>query len=151
MRVLVAAHDAGGAEVVSSWLRRGGVLRECSCVAEGPAETVFRRKLPDLDYISRDDALRRLPEHDLVLTGTSGLADLERVVIRAAREAGVRSATFLDHWHSYETRFRCGDSLVLPDEIWVGDDAAMKLAREQFPATTLKYEPDPHMAEVVEQ
>ncbi len=42
---------------------------------------------------------------DLVLCGSSGASDLERVVVRAARAAGVRCAVWLDHWVNYPARF----------------------------------------------
>lgn len=147
--ILVASHDAGGAEVVSSWLRQRGLARRCHCVVDGPAVGIFGRKHPDLTYASCAEALERMTGYGFVLTGTSGQADLERVVIRAARAAGVRCAAFLDHWTAYVARFTLGESVVLPDEIWAGDEQAVRLAREAFPAATVRHVPNPYMSEIV--
>jgi hypothetical protein len=41
--IAVVSHDAGGAEILSSWLRR---CAEPYCVVlDGPAQVIFQRKL----------------------------------------------------------------------------------------------------------
>ena len=102
----------------------------------GPAERIFARKLPELRPL---DALPPLEGFDLVLTGTSAAANLERDVLRAAR--GVRSAAWLDHWIGYRERF---DS-VLPDELWVSDEHAAALARRTVPGPEIKVVGNPHL------
>ena len=122
LKLLVAAHDAGGAEIIAAWLRRG---RTAQLWLDGPARGVFARRLPELAPLpdAPDPA-----GFDLVLCGSSGVADHERVLVRAARDAGVRSVVWLDHWVNYAARFD-----VLPDELWVCDEHAARIARETVP------------------
>ena len=129
--LLVACHDAGGAEIVSSWLRRRPDADAVPCLLEGPARAIFARKLgPALRTV---DALPSLDGLGLVLCGSSADAPLERGVVRAARAAGVRSAVWLDHWVNYPQRFVLDGAAVLPDEVWVADEHAERLAAETLP------------------
>src|SRR5215207_3287681 len=108
--LLVACHDAGGAEIVSSWLRRRPDASSVPCLLDGPARAIFERKLGPA--LRRVDALPPLEGLELVLCGSSGEADLERHVLRAARAAGVRSAVWLDHWVGYAPRFVLDGEIV---------------------------------------
>src|SRR4051812_17830118 len=131
MRLLVACHDAGGAEIVSSWLRHRRDDPPAACLLDGPARAIFARKLGSA--LRQVDRLPPLDGFDLVLCGSSGEADLERRVVRTARAAGVRSAVWLDHWINYRQRFVLDGELVAPDEVWVSDEHAARLAAEALP------------------
>jgi len=120
--------------VISAWLRRG---RTAELWLDGPARAVFARKLPGAVPL---DALPPLAEFDLVLCGSSGAADHERAVVRAARAAGVRSAVWLDHWVNYAARFD-----RLPDELWVCDEPAARIARETVPGPPVLVKGNPYL------
>jgi hypothetical protein len=147
--VLLVAHDAGGAEVVSSWARRSG-RRDLRILADGPARDVFARKLP-APRVAAEFLESAIGEASAVLTGTSWASDLERRAIRAARERRVHVASFLDHWVNYPQRFASGAETVLPDEIWVGDEDALAIARRHFPAELLRLEPNPYFEDIREE
>jgi hypothetical protein len=101
---------------------------------DGPALDIFSRKLPTFANNGRDHLERVVLDSDWVLTSTSHPADLERRAIAAAKRCGIRTASFVDHWVNYPPRFETEDgSLLLPDEIWVGDDYAAALVRHHFP------------------
>jgi hypothetical protein len=143
VNLLVACHDAGGAEIVSSWLRRRPDADAVPCLLKGPALRVFARKLgPDLRTVT---ALPPLDPIDLVLCGSSADDPLERRVVRAARAAGVRSAVWLDHWVNYAGRFVLDGELVLPDEVWVADEHAQRLAAETLPGVGLRLCGNPYL------
>jgi hypothetical protein len=57
MHVAIVSHDAGGAEILSSWLNRA----TCSAcvVVEGPAEAIFRRKCPQAEFLTRRRARKK--------------------------------------------------------------------------------------------
>jgi hypothetical protein len=137
MRLLVVCHDAGGAEIVSSWLRRQGDEHDATLLLDGPARAIFAAKVP---YAPRAQASPELNEFDLVLCGSSGAADLERRAVRAARDAGVRSAVWLDHWTNYAARFD-----LLPDEVWVTDEHAARLAEEALPGAAVRIMGNPYL------
>jgi hypothetical protein len=142
-RTLVVAHDAGGAEVLSSYVRRNGV--DGLFVLAGPALTVFQHKLGAVQLATLADAL---PQCDRLLCGTSWQSTLELEAIAAARAHGLPSAALLDHWVNYRARFERGAQLTLPDEIWVGDSMAMAMARDALPETTLRQIDNPYVADL---
>lgn len=149
MQILVVAHDAGGAEVVSSWVTRQ-LNRHCfEFLLEGPARAAFARKLGDVASLSRADAFNRLPEFDLILTGSGWATDLEKRALQLARARGVRSATYLDHWTEYRRRFELNSQHVLPTEIWAGDRHALELAKRLFPEVPVRLEPNRYFEDMV--
>ena len=134
MKLLVACHDAGGAEIVAAWLARRRGEDQLQCVLGGPAVRNFRRRLGD-----SLEPLPELPELeglDFVLCGSSGPWGPERRAVRSARAAGVRCAVWLDHWVFYRERFMLDGDLVVPDEIWVTDAYAAERAAAAVPART---------------
>ncbi len=150
-RLLVAAHDAGGAEVVAAWLRQaaGGDYSRVAFALAGPAVRVFRGKLGDIAQVAPEEALAAVAGYDRVLTGTGWGSELERRTIAAAKEAGVRVAAYLDHWTNYRERFVLDGDLVLPDELWAGDEHAYLLARQVFPSVPVVLEPNRYFADAV--
>lgn len=142
----VVSHDAGGAEVLASYIARS--KETCKFVLEGPALNVFKRRLGDIEVITLEDALK---ECETFLCGTSWQSDLEWRAIASAKAAGKHSCAFLDHWGHYRERFIRGGSEVLPDEIWVGDTSAVHLARAIFPGIPLKFVANPYFEDIREQ
>lgn len=135
----VVSHDAGGAEVVSSYLRQHP--QEARFVLEGPAVHIFERKLGPLARHTLDEALHGADE---LLCGTSWQSPLEFDAIARARRAGVRSVAFLDHWQNYRDRFERDGVTALPDALWVGDEDAKWIATAQFPDTPVRLVPNPY-------
>jgi hypothetical protein len=143
MKLLVACHDAGGAEIVAAWLARRRDEDELQCVLGGPAVRIFARRLGDtIEPLPELPALAGL---DLVLCGSSAISDLERRAVRAARAAGVRSAVWLDHWVFYRERFLLDGELVAPDEVWVGDADGARRAREAVPGARVVVQGNPYL------
>jgi hypothetical protein len=146
VRLVAVCHDAGGAEQVAAWIARRRDELALTCVLGGPAAAVFARRL--------GAALRTLPAlpplagADLVLCGSSGAADLERRAVRAARAAGVRSAVWLDHWRGFRVRFLLDGELVLPDEVWVSDEYAERLARAELPEADVRLVGNPYLEDM---
>jgi hypothetical protein len=135
----IVSHDAGGAEILSSWLRQNP---QPYCLAiDGPAISIFQRKLGNLKIYSLIDAIDLC---DWVLCGTSWQSDLEKQAIVRARSAGKKVIAFLDHWVHYSERFQLGDVTTLPDEIWVGDVEAKRLAQKIFPKIKVVLIPNPY-------
>lgn len=139
----IVSHDAGGAEILSSYVRQRGV--EAEFVLRGPAEKVFARKLGSITRAELGQVVQRA---ESVLTGTSWQSDLEIDAIRVARKLGKRSVSFIDHWINYGERFTRGAETHLPDEIWVGDSIAEGIAKRHFPATPVKVVDNPYFADV---
>jgi hypothetical protein len=143
-RVLVVSHDAGGAEVLSSWLK--GIVHyppqsRIHYLLDGPAKEIFSRKLGVGSQTSIDVA-----SYDEIVTGTSGAANLERDVVREAREKGVYVTTWLDHWKNYPQRVH-----VAPDQFWVSDEHAERLAQLTWPTAKVARFANPYLEEIADE
>ncbi len=139
----LVSHDAGGAEILSSYLRRQSV--PAVCVLGGPARSIFARKCAALREAELDAALAGA---SFVLCGTSWQSDLEWQALRRARSLGIPTAAFLDHWVNFRERFVRNAEQHLPDEIWVGDEYARGIARAAFDGLPVKLVDNPYVDDV---
>ncbi|MDA9199959.1 hypothetical protein N9O47_02485 [Candidatus Pelagibacter sp.] len=144
--VTIVSHDAGGAEILSSWLRRNNCL--ASVVAFGPAENIFKRKCPKADFTSLDKALTK---SNWLLCGTGWQTSFERHAIIQGRDLGMKTVAFLDHWVNYRERFDENGRIVLPDEIWVGDSDAERIAHSLFDKTPILLKPNPYLQDLLDE
>ncbi|MES2413939.1 MAG: hypothetical protein V4614_09070 [Pseudomonadota bacterium] len=141
--IAAVSHDAGGAEILSSWLRR---CDEPYClVLEGPAKEIFQRKVGGHQPMSLADAIK---QSDWVLCSTSWQSSLERQAIKLAKAGGKKAVAFLDHWVNFAERFQEEGVAVWPDEIWVGDVEAEKIARACFAGVKIVLEPNPYFEDL---
>jgi len=141
--IAVVSHDAGGAEILSSWLRQN---KQPYClVLDGPAIAIFQRKLGNCEIHSLAHAIELC---DWVLCGTSWQSNLERHSIAQAKVDGKRVIAFLDHWVNYHERFQLDGVPVHPDEIWVGDVDAQKMAQNIFPEIKVVLTPNPYLKDL---
>lgn len=139
----VVAHDAGGAEIISSYIRQQGL--DCSYCLEGAARGVFARKLGSVE----NRPLEALVDScEWILCGTSFLSDLEWRALGLAKAAGKRSVAFLDHWVNYRQRFFRHGDWHFPDEIWVGDEIGESLARKECPGINTALVPNPYFLDI---
>jgi hypothetical protein len=137
--IAVVSHDAGGAEILSSWLRQN---KQPYClVLGGPAIAIFQRKLGNCKI---DPLAKAIDLCDLVLCGTSWQSNLEKQAIAKAKVAGKKVIAFLDHWVEFEGRFQNQGVNVFPDEIWVGDMDAKIIAKKCFPEVAVVLKSNPY-------
>jgi hypothetical protein len=142
----VVSHDAGGAELISSYVRQQHL--SCLYVLEGPALRVFERKLGPVQTVSLEEAVARASS---LLCGTSWQSELEFNALALAREADKPAMVFLDHWVNYRERFTRGADVHLPDEIWVGDNMAKELAARLLPGVPLRLVENPYFRDLREE
>lgn len=143
--VAAVCHDAGGANQIISWLRAHCDGTSVRAVMKGPAERLWQRAFPTCS--PQEDIGSAIEGADVVLTGTSWGSDLEHEARGMARNVGVRSVTALDHWVNYPSRFQRGDTVIWPDEFWVVDHYARRLAEECFPGAIIRQQPNEYLAE----
>lgn len=139
----VVACDAGGAEVVSSYLRRSGA--EFECCLDGPARDVFARKFGEIAAAPLETLVETA---EWILCGTSFPGDLEWRVFALARSRGRRCVAFLDHWTNFRQRFFRHGAGHFPDEIWVGDEAALEIAGRELPEVPAVVVENPYLLDV---
>jgi len=142
-QVAVVSHDAGGAEILSSWLNHNSP--NASVAVSGPAELIFSRKCPQIKFLTLNEALYKCT---WLLCSIGWQSTFERFAIARGRSLGKKTVVFLDHWVNYRERFEDGYCSVLPDEIWVGDSDAERIARSQFIETPILLKPNPYFEDL---
>ncbi len=142
----VVAHDAGGAEIISSYIRRQGL--SCVFCVDGAAISVIARKLGDVRALPLEALVE---QSDWILCGTSFLSDLEWRAIGLARQAGKRCIVALDHWVNYRQRFTRHGTWHWPDEVWVGDEIAVGIATETLPGIPLALVPNAYFMDIQDE
>ncbi|MBU1019256.1 MAG: polysialyltransferase family glycosyltransferase [Patescibacteria group bacterium] len=148
-KILVVSHDAGGANILASYVKKHEKEYGFICYVEGPAKEIFRKnkikyKLAESKAVSKENP-------DVVLTGTSGSSMVELDFINAAKKEGIKTVSYLDHWVNHKQRFRFpekGWEENLPDEIWAGDKYCYEDAKELFPNQTVKFVKNPYFEEI---
>jgi hypothetical protein len=127
--LVLAAHDAGAANIIFGWLKAFPDL-SVRAAMEGPARTIWERTFPDRPLTPLDAALDGAAQ---MLSGTGWASRFEHEARQQARRSGIPAIAVVDHWVNYRQRFvRNGDEL-LPDEIWVSDRYALDIASDEFP------------------
>ncbi len=127
--VLIASHDAGGANLLACWCKDWEKKVNLFYKVEGPALKIFNDL--GLAYIT----LQNFPNPstiDAVITSTGWQSNLEYNAILWANQYQIPVSSYLDHWVNYESRFIRSDLKVIPNEIWVGDQDSLALALDVF-------------------
>ncbi|MDC0074881.1 hypothetical protein OAK17_08520 [Alphaproteobacteria bacterium] len=137
--VAIISHDAGGAEILSSWVSTSN-YSSLVC-AEGPAINIFKRKNKNFKNNSLNYTIDKC---DWVLTGTSSKSELEINAIILAKSKNKKVITFLDHWKNYKKRFLANGDLNYPHEIYVGDEDAEILAKKTFKSIPVSLVKNPY-------
>ncbi len=145
-KVIVVANDAGGAEAMVPYLSAHDDRYRFIVFAAGPAKRVFEREGIETRPIEDDEkriARKLLPYEDaaFALLGTGWMTLIERRALLALKEARVRTIVFLESWEHYRERFGYPDKdwkRCLPDEIWVGDDVAKRMAERLLPGIPVR-------------
>ncbi len=142
----VVAHDAGGAEIISSYIRRHKL--DCAFHLEGAAVAVIARKLGETQTLPLDELVA---QSEWLLCGTSFLSDLEWRTIGLARKAGKRCVVVLDHWVNYLQRFLRYGEWHWPDEVWVGDETAERIAAVTLPDIKRSLVPNAYFMDIQDE
>jgi hypothetical protein len=149
-KILIVSHDAGGAEILSSWVRHHAEYKYYF-ILDGPATEIFQRKMSILKNSPKSLLNTFIQKTDWVLTGTSWASDLEKIAILLAQKQKRKVVSFLDHWKDYPQRFEYEGQSCFPDEIWVGDEDALKIARNFFSQEKLRLVPNPYFQDIKDE
>lgn len=133
-KVLIASHDAGSANLLSNWAKNYGYTYDYDFLLKGPAIKIFKQNFPKI-IIKK--SIPKNQNYIFVITGTSLISRLEIDVINSFKKK-IKTIAFIDHWINYKKRFIKNNKYILPDEIWVTDIIAFKLAKKIFKKITIK-------------
>ncbi len=147
--VAVVCHDAGAANLLIAELTHSPAAPDWVLpVMEGPARRLWEAAgAPFGPPQPLDAALARA---QAVVSGTGWASNFEHQARVQARERGLPSAAVIDHWVNYVERFEHDGSTVLPDEIWVYDADAKRIANAQFPGLPVRLRTNHFLADQVE-
>ena len=145
--VAVVAHDAGAANHMLAWLRTSGRADIIPCLS-GPALTLWRQEYGECPQTKLADAVASAKT---LVSGTGWASDAEHEARRLARPLGIKSIAVVDHWTNYRERFIRDGEEILPDEIWVSDAYAKKIAQTAFPNTKIVQQPNAYLAHLVQE
>lgn len=154
-KIIVACHDAGGAELIAAYI----VHRQSSdvfiCFVSGPAVAVFERHKIVAHIYSGESIISLLRPHvdaSYVLTGNSWASSFETDFRFAAKKIGLKTVVCLDYWLRCRERFgypRRAWQQYLPDEIWIGYPLPRRDAQLFFPKTPVRIIPNFYLREGV--
>ena len=131
--IAVVVHDAGAANIIFSWMNK--TSHTFQVYAEGPAASLWRNYFPEA-YL-RNSLSDALDGAVTLVSGTGWASSLEHNARLSAKQMGIYSIAVIDHWVNYQPRFVRNGVVCLPDEIWVTDDFAYKIALETFRDSTV--------------
>lgn len=147
-KIAVVCHDAGGAEIISSWLKNNSI--KFSAYLEGPATKIFEKKFSNYNY-NNNNLGEMIKNSEWLLCGTSWQSDLENIAINISRMHKKKSVSFLDHWVNYKERFAYKNNFSFPDEIWVGDSIAKNIAQNIFSNISIKEMKNEYLIDIQKQ
>jgi hypothetical protein len=145
--IAVVAHDSGAVNHIIAWSKNVDRKKMCVCLA-GPALLLWESSFPHASISTLSDALSNAKS---LLSGTGWASDLEHEARKMARKLGIKSVAVVDHWTNYRNRFIRNGEEVLPDEIWVVDNHAQKIAETEFPSTHIVQLPNLYLDSLVKE
>lgn len=125
--IAVICHDAGSANVIKHWFE--GVDEGVHYFLYGPAKKIWDSNKAQV-YL---DTELKLHHFGCLVSGTGWASAVEHNARIQAALLGLKSVAVLDHWVNYSSRFERSGLIQFPDELWVADHAAHKIAKETFP------------------
>lgn len=129
----IASHDAGGAEILSHWLLSNNIKFKASL--KGPSLNVYHKNIGLIKNYSVSELINQC---NLLITSTSWQSNHELQAIKLAKEKGIYTISYIDHWCNYRERFLEKGIECLPNEIWVCDKYGLKIASSLFTNVVIK-------------
>ncbi len=143
-KIAICSHDAGGAEVLSSLIKKEN--RKFYFVLSGPAIKIFKKKLKNIKIISISDAINK---SEILITSTSIQSDSEKKLIKTFKEKKKITISILDGWSRYKERFIYKDDIIYPDFIWCSDIDSYNIAKKIFLKKKIKIIKNYYFADMI--
>ena len=150
MRILIVSNDPGGAEIISSWVRRNP-NNQYNYILGDPAKRIFKKKVEMPLSIDISKLRSEIKIHEMVVTGTSQNSDIEKLAIKIAVEENINVVTLLDYCTNFYNRFMLDGNLVYPNEIWLTDENAFQNAKNELPGANIVLKENPYLMDLLDQ
>jgi len=129
-KIAIVSHDAGAANLILGWIKEHHEIK-IKYSLSGPALKIFKDYDPSIINNSLIDAMSGV---SALISGTSSVdSDFEHDSRNYAKKMGIYSIGVIDHWVNYSQRFKRKNKSIYPDEIWVFDSYAFRIAKNLFP------------------
>ena len=122
----VVCNDAGASNQIFALLKAWNINPNYINVS-GPAINIANDYYPNMLNKSFDQWMCKVET-----SGTGWSSDIEHNAQIFAFNNKIRSIALLDHWINYRERFNRNGKSIYPDEIWVVDKYAKKIAQSLF-------------------
>lgn len=124
-KVSIVSHDAGGAYLALHYLNYKNI--NFKAYVKGPALKVFKGKIKKSQFAKLNEIIKS----DIIIT-TTGATNFEKKILKKIQKKRIYTISIIDHWVNYINRFTYKHKIYLPNEIWVVDIYAFKMAKELF-------------------
>lgn len=139
----IVAHDAGAANHIIAWLNTGFLNKKKARLCFlGPAENAFQEIEPNFKNYTIEESLAGAKK---LISGTGWSSSLEHDARQLAHQQNIPSIAVIDHWVNYKERFIRQQKYITPDEIWVTDKHAEKIARSLFNKIKIQLKPNDYL------
>lgn len=170
-RILVAAHDPGGSNVIGPIIAKlASQTRQYSLILAllGPARqrisasgsNIIAVDLPTLptpgfpnEQSTKEESVTTLLDQlqvDIVFTATSYNSNLERLFLKHAQKRRIPSAAIIDYWANYAERFTLDNNRYFPDVLFVTDQKMAEEVQNEHPPSQIIVSGNPHLRELAE-
>lgn len=133
-KALFVFSDPAGAKAVLAqayFLQKQNLLADFRIISDRKYNFYEDFSLEVLPYKEGDELLLKSFRPDFIFAGTSYTSKIELKFIKQAQSQDIFTIAFIDHWTNFRSRFVWNDEVIYPDEIWVIDEEAKKLALEE--------------------
>lgn len=143
--ITIASRDAGGAEILSSWvLNNPGKYRY---YLSGPAIKIFKSKIRKIKISN----LRQCVNFSDTILSSTGTSSFEIKAINKFKQSDKKTIAYIDHWVNYKQRFLIDGKFIKVDEIWVNDDQAYKEAKKYFKDIIIKKKKNYFLSQLIKE
>jgi hypothetical protein len=146
--VALVCHDAGGANLAHSFIANN-LPKNLKIFVEGPAVKIFAGCFQNA--VRAPDISSLLDGADALISSTGWASNVEFDARQLAKKRGIKSISIIDHWINYPERFSRHGENVIPDEIWVSDVFAERIAKREFPLTPVRLIRNYYLEDLVSQ
>jgi hypothetical protein len=122
----VIARDAGPANQISCWCVKR--KNKVNFSVSGQAKKIFFNTLGKFHNFNFKLAIQN---SEVVICGTGG-TEYEKKAMLYAKKNNKKLIIWLDHWIFYKKRLTFKKKTIIPNEIWVTDKYALKIAKQTF-------------------
>ena len=124
-----AFSDSGGSNQLLYLAKNLNIKYSLNVISTNPGKKIW--EYSNIDYNTCENISDFINLSDIIITGT-GKSNFEHKIRKISFNKGIYTIAILDHWVNYTERFNFDNYLEMPNEIWVTDVDAFRIAKNLF-------------------